>query len=1211
DENLRTPLLANMSSKFGGDQAQLQAKQTAAGTLSMPEAPLSVVQATGLLRPDASVVDLSQEPTYALVTTKNFTDSLATPMAYSFSGQDLISGFYFRTNPGTVPLYVLCATTPTGQPSSIELLGRIVNPHIIIPHQEPVFDSGDPFFIADSARIYFVQPHYYTVSSSPQEFDMPAYIPQWSTDYVFAPFYHPFARTFLRELEIGGVDRMMQRNLQLNPEQIRGGQPFDFKIYNPQPPVAQPYPAEDTDFEVDGAYSLYNWELFYHAPMFVASLLMQNQQYETAMKWLEYIFNPTDPSSSPLPGHFWLTKPFYYMNATDWLNQQIQNILTTLATDTQQGISDPATAAAIQDWLLNPFDPHKIARLRIGAYGKATVMKFLDNLIAWGDSLFSQYTMETVHQAEQLYVFADLILGPKPDQIRLPHQDRAINADAMAYAAIADKLDQFANTLVEIENVVVAPTLPLQQSRAVAQAPSLPQITIGTGETLLFCIPPNDQLLRYWETVSQRLYNIRHGLNIKGIAQPLALYAPAINPLLAAEGQAVGGVGGQTFMPVYRFTTYLQRAVELTNDVRAYGALILSALEKKDAERLAVLRANQELDIQTRMLDVRTQQVTEAQDQITALQNQKAVVQIRYDFYSKIAFMNDWETAAIALQGGALIANGVAVVLDMTSGGAHMTPSFTGGAAGFGGSPMMTMTYGGENIGSATASWASVARSLAGIMSESGGLAATMGGYQRRMDEWNLQANLAKTELTQIDSQIAAATDRLNIASSELSIQNRQIVNAQAVIDFLTTKYTNEQLYDWMLTQLTTVYTQAYQLAFGLAQQTESAFQYELGSQETFIQFGYWDSQHKGLTAGESLLFDLRRMEAQYLNENTRELELTKHVSLALTQPLALVQLLKTGTCNVSLDEALFDRDHPGHYFRRLRSVALTIPCVTGPYTGVNASLTLNTAIARTTSTLPGGTYKAVLAAQPPSDSATFNVTTPGVSIATSSGQNDAGLFDLNLRDERWLPFEGQGAISYFTLELKPEDNSFDFSTITDVILHVRYTARPGIDEQTVRDAIKPKPTDKRAILVSVRNTFGDAYYRFFNPADTTATQQTLTLPITKAIFPFSNLGSPNVADITVLVVLLQPPAPGTQIAANFGPMGGTASALLLQLQANLGAVLSGDASLASPVTPESFTMTLPQTGVPPSLSVTLNGQVRLDPSKIQDIVLIINYTIT
>lgn len=39
-------------------------------------------------------------------------------------------------------------------------------------------------------------------------------------------------------------------------------------------------------------------------------------------------------------------------------------------------------------------------------------------------------------------------------------------------------------------------------------------------------------------------------------------------------------------------------------------------------------------------------------------------------------------------------------------------------------------------------------------------------------------------------------------------------------------------------------------------------------------------------------------------------------------------------------------------------------------------------------------------------------------SIATSGGQNDSGLFELNFRDERYLPFEGAGAISRWRIEL-------------------------------------------------------------------------------------------------------------------------------------------------------------------------------------------------
>ena len=409
--------------------------------------------------------------------------------------------------------------------------------------------------------------------------------------------------------------------------------------------------------------------------MFVASLLMQNQQYKDALTWLEYIFNPTDSTGGPAPQRFWQTAPFNAMNSADWLNQQITSILTNVAVTAQQGSQDAATSAAIQNWLGHPFDPHAVASLRISAYGKATVMKFLDVLIGWGDWYYSQYTAEKVSQAEQLYILADMILGPKPQMVRLPNGSRS-GANSATYAALKH-IDLFFNVLVNVENLIVAPEPSTEVVQGTGDMPSLPQFP-SNGSTLLFCIPPNDQLLGYWDNVSTRLYNIRHCLNLHGVPQPLPLYAPRINPLQLIQAGAAGAsfTSVMPAAPIYRFAVYLQKAVELTNDVRAYGALILQALEKKDGEALAVLRANQELDIQTRILDVKTTQVTEAKDQITALQNQKAVVNIRYQFYSTIAFMNSWEIAALSLQGGALIANGVALILDATSGGAHLVPAF-------------------------------------------------------------------------------------------------------------------------------------------------------------------------------------------------------------------------------------------------------------------------------------------------------------------------------------------------------------------------------------------------------------------------------------------------------------------------------------------------------------------------------------------------------
>lgn len=77
------------------------------------------------------------------------------------------------------------------------------------------------------------------------------------------------------------------------------------------------------------------------------------------------------------------------------------------------------------------------------------------------------------------------------------------------------------------------------------------------------------------------------------------------------------------------------------------------------------------------------------------------------------------------------------------------------------------------------------------------------------------------------------------------------------------------------------------------------------------------------------------------------EYEITKHELPVQWFPLQLIVLRETGSCTVSLPEELFDLDCPGHIFRRIKSVALTIPCVTGPYASVNCSLTLQTSMVR------------------------------------------------------------------------------------------------------------------------------------------------------------------------------------------------------------------------------------------------------------------------
>ena len=269
----------------------------------------------------------------------------------------------------------------------------------------------------------------------------------------------------------------------------------------------------------------------------------------------------------------------------------------------------------------------------------------------------------------------------------------------------------------------------------------------------------------------------------------------------------------------------------------------------------------------------------------------------------------------------------------------------------------------------------------------------------------------------------------------------RQIENAITVENYLKDKFTNKELYQWMKEQLVSVHKQSYDLAFQMAKQAEMAFEFEKGieaSENSFIEPGSFDSSKKGLLAGEKLQLSLRQLELAYQDKNKREYEITKHVSLGLLNPMALIALRASGICDFEIPEVLYDMDHPGHYFRRIKSVSISIPCVTGPYTSVSAKFIHKGSRYRknTTTAAAGSGY-----AESETDDR-FSYYNNVEHIATSHAQNDSGVFELNFRDERYVPFEGLGAISEWRLELPKEIKQFDYNTISDVIVHIKYTSR-------------------------------------------------------------------------------------------------------------------------------------------------------------------------
>jgi hypothetical protein len=304
--------------------------------------------------------------------------------------------------------------------------------------------------------------------------------------------------------------------------------------------------------------------------------------------------------------------------------------------------------------------------------------------------------------------------------------------------------------------------------------------------------------------------------------------------------------------------------------------------------------------------------------------------------------------------------------------------------------------------------------------------------------------------------------------------------------------------------EVSRLFYEYYRFALDTGRKAERTMKLELMRPEVdatdFIQPNYWDAGRKGLLSGDRLHLDLKRMEMAYLDNNKRELEITRHISLRQLDPMALLKLKVTGSCELTIPEWLYDLDCPGLYLRRIKSVALSLPSVVGPYSPTNCGLTLLRSSVRVKPTADGDYGRDPNKA----DDRFADYTGTAQTIVTSTGTNDSGMFETNLRDERFLPFEGSGAISSWRLELPTDFPAFNYLTISDAILHVRYTARQGgaalgksaIDQLNTQ--LQTVGQSGLALLFWLRHDFPTEWTAFIN---TNAT--TFTAMIQKTYFPY------------------------------------------------------------------------------------------------------------
>ncbi|MCW1830152.1 Tc toxin subunit A [Enterobacter asburiae] len=787
-----------------------------------------------------------------------------------------------------------------------------------------------------------------------------------------------------------------------------------------------PIQTEPMDFS--GANGIYFWELFYYTPMMAAEKLLQSQDFEEAERWLNYVFNPAGYFEGEYPNRRhvdrqWNTRPLEEDTAWD---------------DTQTDNTDPDVVAQA--------DPMH--------YKVATFMKLLDILIARGDMAYRLLERDTLAEAKMWYLAALQLLGPQPDLPELGNW----GDPSLAMAASETSSQQI---LMLMERLMPGDVLPLNvpaeqpqweiaqgDAQAEMSGENSPATRTANSLTALFLPSENDKLSGYWQTLAQRLFNLRHNLSIDGQPLTLPLYAPSADPKALQAAAAAASAGGASSLPnaslsILRFPQILESARELVGQLTQYGGTLSSVLERKDAEALGVMLQTQAKNLYGFGLQVIEQNLLALDEEQSiveiGLEQQKATMKRMGEYYDQN--ISPAETAAISLQTLSSTLQYAKAGFELGSAGLKSIPNIFGLAVG-----------GGDFSAFSDLGWKSLdLQSKAGLITAD--VITTTEAWRRRREEWaaerdaaERQIRISQAQLRNIDLQKQG--QRLQKAELE-----QQQANTQAHYDFLTTKFSNEALYSWMQGRLSALYYQFYDLSIARCLKAQLGFQWETGSSVTFIQPGAWDSNHAGLLCGESLMLNLAQMESAYLEWDARTLEVSRTVSMAqemgldsaafnnlvngvlsglITPPESLHSLTFDGEVfRASIDLASLNiaNDYPNSVvtrsrYRRIKQVSVSLPALLGPYQDIQAVLGYS---------VGGGSI-------PPSC----------LQTAISHGSNDSGQFQLDFNDSKYLPFEGlpvDGSDNAsLTLSFPNACNDCKqrviLQSLNDIVLHIRYTMR-------------------------------------------------------------------------------------------------------------------------------------------------------------------------
>jgi hypothetical protein len=484
----------------------------------------------------------------------------------------------------------------------------------------------------------------------------------------------------------------------------------------------------------------------------------------------------------------------------------------------------------------------------------------------------------------------------------------------------------------------------------------------------------------------------------------------------------------------------LAKAYAASESLIQFGNALQAALERKDAAHLERLQQSQLIDLQQFTLQIQRDTIGAARASLDSLNSAQTAAARRKKYYTDLASTRNsvLETSALALRSAGALMTTTSHAVRAIGAAMDLAPNIFG------------TSDGGMHYGAPAYAVADGALADAEATTQAGYLIETAEQYRRRQQEWQQMADQANDDATQLVTQINAQKSLVSQYENQMNQINLQHSQQRDMSDFMSSRFSTEELYFWMSSQLADLYAQAYDATVSVCQMAQSAWRWETGkfdSQISYIRPGGWNDRYAGLLKGEQLRLCLQRLENDFLDSSGRKLEIIHTVSLkqhgqfkTLSDDVSRV-VSRAGNDGVALagDENTvkvgftlaaedFDQRYPGQILRQIVAVTITLPGVVGPYQDVRAILTQT----KNEIVYGGGSASSVKDLR------------SSQQVALSTGLDDSGLFALNFGDERYLPFEGTGAHSSWELTFPgARDQLLFLQSLTDVIVRIRYTALP------------------------------------------------------------------------------------------------------------------------------------------------------------------------